>query len=323
MRNIYIGVMSGTSRDNLDGCLVEFSENFQVHETFTLPFSKTYKTSKDEEFISKEINQTTISLVKKIINASSIRKDAIQGIAFSGQTISHSNEFSLQAGDPQMISEKLSMQVISDFRNEDIRRGGIGAPLIPEFHNYIFGEAKKRKLILNIGGIANGTYLVDKNVKLASDLGPGNCLMDLFVIENNLGVYDFKGALASKGVLDKKLYKKLSKPLEKLTYPRADDIKIYTNILRDLDLLGITVEDTLRTLAELTVNQIIKFFELCDRPDEIFVHGGGAKNDFLMKLLGSKTNRHIQLTSKYVSIEYMEAAAFAYLAFCKKGVIFK
>ena len=54
MRNIYIGVMSGTSRDNLDGCLVEFSENFQVHETFTLPFSKTYKTSKDEEFISKE-----------------------------------------------------------------------------------------------------------------------------------------------------------------------------------------------------------------------------------------------------------------------------
>ena len=69
--------------------------------------------------------------------------------------------------------------------------------------------------------------------------------------------------------------------------------------------------------------KIIKFFELCDRPDEIFVHGGGAKNDFLMKLLGSKTNRHIQLTSKYVSIEYMEAAAFAYLAFCKKGVIFK
>ena len=70
------------------------------------------------------------------------------------------------------------MEVISDFRNEDIRRGGLGAPLIPDFHNYIFGEINKTKLIVNIGGIANGTHLVGKEVSLASDLGPGNCLMD-------------------------------------------------------------------------------------------------------------------------------------------------
>ena len=121
-------------------------------------------------------------MVSKIIEESDFTKKDIKAVTFSGQTISHNTKSSLQAGSPEYISDKLSMEVISDFRNEDIRRGGLGAPLIPEFHNYIFGELNKSKLIVNIGGIANGTHLVGKKVKLASDLGPGNCLMDFVMI---------------------------------------------------------------------------------------------------------------------------------------------
>ena len=97
MSSLYIGVMSGTSRDNLDGCIVDFTKRFKIHKTLTIPFSEYYKTSKNYDFISEEINEKTIYLVSKIIEESDLPR-GYKGYAFSGQTISHNTKSSLQAG---------------------------------------------------------------------------------------------------------------------------------------------------------------------------------------------------------------------------------
>ena len=323
MSSLYIGVMSGTSRDNLDGCIVDFANSFKIHKTLTIPFSKNYKASESYDFISQEINEKTIHLVSRIIEESNFSKKDIKAIAFSGQTISHNKKLSLQAGNPKYISDRLSIEVISDFRNEDIRRGGLGAPLIPDFHNYIFGEINKTKLIVNIGGIANGTHLVGKEVSLASDLGPGNCLMDYAMINKNLGNFDLDGNIASMGNLNNKLYQEISEPIKKLHYPRADDISVYTDKIKQIDLNEFSAEEILRTLAEVTAAKIHDFYLVCQKPEEVFIHGGGAKNKFLMHLLESRIGKGITTTNDYIPIEYVEAAAFAFLAYSERGVSFK
>ena len=172
MSNLFIGIMSGTSRDSLDACLVDFTDHFEIIATETLNFHSSYKTSVEIPFISSEITNKSVEIVKNLIHKSSISESRIVGIGFSGQTISHDDHHSLQAGDPKKISKLTKINVFSDFRNKNIAEGGRGAPLIPDFHKYIFSETGKRKLIIYIGGISNGTYLDGENIAAASDIGP-------------------------------------------------------------------------------------------------------------------------------------------------------
>ena len=148
MRNLYIGLMSGTSRDSLDGCLVSFSNGLEIKNLETLHFSKNYQSSNNQSYISEEITQKSIDLVKKLISNHS--KENIIAIAFPGQTISHTDEFSLQAGSPEIIAKESGIPVYADFRNFDIAHGGKGAPLIPLFHQYLLSDNSKNKLIINI-----------------------------------------------------------------------------------------------------------------------------------------------------------------------------
>ena len=140
--------MSGTSRDSLDGCLVSFENGLNVLACDTLNFSDGYQTSQDQAYIDKEITNKSIELVNKLIE---IRRDNVVAIAFPGQTISHNDDFSLQAGSPETIAKETKIPVYSDFRNFDIAKGGKGAPLIPHFHQYLLSEKGTEQLVLNIG----------------------------------------------------------------------------------------------------------------------------------------------------------------------------
>ena len=120
-------------------------------------------------------------------------------IGCSGQTICQTNKKKYQIWKPQSIANKSEIEVWSDCRNCDISHGGMGAPLIPEFHKYLYSEENKRKIIFNIGGIANGTYLMNKNISLSSDVGPGNCLMDYIAIKKLAAPVDKEGYFASEG----------------------------------------------------------------------------------------------------------------------------
>tara|TARA_B100000965_G_scaffold80313_1_gene63982 strand:- start:59 stop:1006 length:948 start_codon:yes stop_codon:yes gene_type:complete len=315
--------MSGTSRDSLDGCLVSFSNGLEIKNLETIYFSKDYQSSDNQSFISEEITQKSIDLVKKLISNHS--KENIIAIAFPGQTISHSDEFSLQAGSPEIIAKESGIPVYADFRNFDIAHGGKGAPLIPLFHQYLLSDNSKNKLIINIGGIANGTYLKGPEIELASDVGPGNCLMDEAMRKLGLGLYDNDGLLARSGNINDEILELFMNELQNLSYPRADDISVYMNILEkyESEILNIAPADALCTLAELTATKIIEFLKSCNSVDELIFHGGGTENKYLMSRIKELTAIPVKSIDDVAPSKYIEAIAFAYLAFQERAILFK
>lgn len=322
MKNLYVGLMSGTSRDSLDGCLVSFENGLNVLSCKTLNFSEGYQTSEDQAFISKEITDKSIELVNKLVET---ERQNVVAIAFPGQTISHNDDFSLQAGSPEIIAKQTKIPVYSDFRNFDIAKGGKGAPLIPAFHQYLLSEKETEKLVLNIGGICNGTYLKDENIIHSSDIGPGNCLLDATMRNFNLGKFDLDGSLASKGNVDSFLLEELLSQIDSLPYPRADDLSVYMNLLEKNKkfLEQKTPEDILSTLTELTVKKIQEYFNFCGAPEKVIFHGGGAENKYLMHRIKETIKADIRTIDNLISSKYVESAAFAYLAFKERAVLFK
>ena len=315
--------MSGTSRDSLDGCLVSFSNGLEIKNLETLHFSKNYQSSNNQSYISEEITQKSIDLVKKLISNHS--KENIIAIAFPGQTISHTDEFSLQAGSPEIIAKESGIPVYADFRNFDIAHGGKGAPLIPLFHQYLLSDNSKNKLIINIGGIANGTYLKGPEIELASDVGPGNCLMDEAMRKLGLGLYDNDGLLARSGNINDEILELFMNELQNLSYPRADDISVYMNILEkyESEILNIAPADALCTLAELTATKIIEFLKSCNSVDELIFHGGGTENKYLMSRIKELAAIPVKSIDDVAPSKYIEAIAFAYLAFQERAILFK
>ena len=314
--------MSGTSRDSLDGCLVSFQDGLNVLACETLNFSEGYQTSEDQAFIDKEITTKSIELINKLIEK---ERQNVVAIAFPGQTITHNNDFSLQAGSPEIIAKQTKIPVYSDFRNFDISKGGKGAPLIPAFHRYLLSEKGKEKLVLNIGGICNGTHLKDNEIIHSSDIGPGNCLLDATMRNFNLGKFDKDGLLASMGQVDNALLKKLLGQIDFLSYPRADDISVYINLIEKnkRSLMKKTPEDILCTLTELTVQKIREYFNFCGAPAQVIFHGGGIENKYLMERITETIKTEITTIDRLIPSKYVEAAAFAYLAFKEKAVLFK
>ena len=325
MKNLFIGIMSGTSRDSLDACLIDFTNHFKLLASETLDFNSNYKTWTDISLISNEITDKSIEIVKNLIEKSSVKRSDIVGIGFSGQTISHNDKHSVQAGDPKKIAQSTRINVFSDFRNKNIAEGGRGAPLIPDFHQYIFSETGKRKLIINIGGISNGTYLNGNKIIAASDIGPGNCLLDLVMLNLQLGDFDKDGELASNGAVNQPIKEELMSVFSNMPYPRADDITAYTNpfMVRFEDYKKIPVNEILRTLVEVTAEKIKEFYEYCEYPNEIIFHGGGTLNKTLMNCIAQKTTNNCQTTDYLIPSKYMESSAFAYLAYADKGILFK
>ena len=323
MSDLYIGLMSGTSRDSLDGCLVSFRNGLEVKNLKTISFSKDYQSSNDQSFIDEEITYKSLALVKQLISEHS--KEAIVAIAFPGQTISHTDEFSLQAGSPQTIAKESGIPVFADFRNFDIANGGKGAPLIPLFHQFLLSDEAKSKLIFNIGGIANGTYLKGNEIELASDVGPGNCLMDTAMRKLGLGLFDKDGALARSGKIDNAILKLFMKELENLSYPRADDISVYMNIFEryESEILNIDPADVLCSLTEVTATKIIEFINSCDHVDELIFHGGGTENKYLMSRIKESVSIEVKSIDHIAPSKYIEAIAFAYLAFKERAILFK
>ena len=322
MKNLYVGLMSGTSRDSLDGCLVSFQDGLNVLACETLNFSEGYQTSEDQTLIDKEITAKSIELVN---NLTKNKEQNVVAIAFPGQTISHNDDFSLQAGSPEIIAKQTKIPVYSDFRNFDISKGGKGAPLIPAFHKYLLSEKGKEKLVLNIGGICNGTYLKDDQILHSSDIGPGNCLLDATMRNFNLGKFDKDGFLASKGQVDSTLLKELLDQIDFLSYPRADDLSVYINLIEKNEkaLNKKTPEDILCTFIELTVKKIEEYFIFCGAPAQVIFHGGGIENKYLMGRIKETIKTEITTIDKLIPSKYVEAAAFAYLAFKERAVLFK
>ena len=194
--------------------------------------------------VGNRLAQLYAEAVNQLLDAIQLAPSNVKAIGCHGQTIRHQPGFqdgvgfTLQVGNAALLSELTGITVVSDFRSRDIAAGGQGAPLVPAFHQAIFAHPEKNRVIVNIGGIANLTYLPKTNVEanaalksiIGFDSGPGNMLIDSWT-KLRLGKnYDADGAWAASGlVLESLLFDMLAEPYFCLLYTSKDDFRRFSD----------------------------------------------------------------------------------------------
>lgn len=340
MRELYIGLMSGTSLDGIDVVLMAFDDTqTKLLATHYVP----YETSLREQIFSlcqpgfhelERLGELDVWLAKEFANAinallmkEKLLPSQIKAIGSHGQTIRHypnnTHPFTLQIADPNTIATLTGITTIADFRRKDIASGGQGAPLVPAFHQYLLQKYDDvDRAVVNIGGIANVTLLTkQKSAVIGFDTGPGNLLMDAWVSLYQQKRQDIDGNWAASGkICDSLLKNFLDDPYFALSSPKSTG-REYFNLqwLKKFQAVKeIAPEDVQATLAELTVQSIVQSIEAFIPAGEIVVCGGGANNGYLMKRLQqiSANSFAVTTTEKYgIHPDWVEASAFAWLAY--------
>lgn len=334
---LFIGLISGTSIDGIDAALVDFShDEIKLLDSFYYPYSieiraKIYSISQADQTIAlndygqldSEIGILFAEAANALLEQSQIPKKQVRAIGSHGQTVFHAPNakfgFSLQLGDPNRIAQLTGIKTIADFRRADIAVGGQGAPLVPAFHQAAFKSSIPRTIV-NIGGIANITALVDNNVQIGFDTGPGNTLMDLWIAQNLGQTYDNNGAWAASGSVNPILLASLKEDeYFKLKPPKSTgtDYFSYAWLEKKLapfsTLLACDIQATLCQFTADTITSSIS--DYAKQTAELLICGGGAHNQHLLELLRQNLNLPVNSTAKLgINPDYVEACAFAWLA---------
>lgn len=337
---LYIGLMSGTSLDAVDAVAVYFEkDNVNLIGGHSQPIPETLKNSilalsngiddnlqllaATDRKLGKLYASTTLELIKKYgLNASQVA-----AIGCHGQTVRHvppgqeKTPFSLQIGDPNILSTDTGISVVADFRRKDMALGGQGAPLVPAFHRQIFSSRDHNRVIVNIGGIANITYLPTKGECLGFDTGPGNMLMDLWSQDHLGQAYDQNGSWAASGSVNDKLLKQLKRcDFFSQPAPKSTGRELFNRSWLNIELAGyaeLANEDIQATLLALSAQTICEAINnLQSRVEEVYVCGGGASNSTLMSAIGVLLPQANVSTTETLGIgpSWVEACAFAWLA---------
>ncbi len=332
---LYIGLMSGTSADGINAALVDFSTIIPtVISTHYAPYSlalrqKIHGLSHPGDNEIQRLGELDIELglafanaVNHLLEQQSLTAHAIRAIGSHGQTIRHHpvlpHPFTLQIGDPNTIAAKTEITTIADFRRKDMSLGGQGAPLVPAFHQALFAADNKPRVIANIGGMANITVLMNDTV-IGFDTGPGNVLMDSWILHHQQKSHDENGAWARQGKLQTDLLNQLlADPYFKRTPPKSTG-REYFNLAWTQAKLNATLSpvDVQTTLTELTAQTIIDTIQSLISEGEILICGGGVHNDFLMQRLQKIAAPHFNVSSTMqygIDPDWVEAMAFAWLA---------
>jgi len=323
--------MSGTSMDGVDASIIKTNgktrystilDKYYEYPTGIynnlIKLKGKIKTSKDLKkyrkqikLVEKKITIFHAESVKKILKKTKIK---IEFVGFHGQTIFHNvkEKISKQLGDGKLLSKLIKKKVVFNFRKNDLANNGEGAPLAPVFHKLLVKKYKIKTpvTILNIGGIANITS-INKKYQLVSseDIGPGNCLIDRWVRLKSNKKYDKKGLIARSGNINKFI---LNQSLDNFYRSKLSKKKSYDINDFDLDFVKkLSLKDGAATLTEFTADICSK--KLVNR--NIYVSGGGRKNNFLIRSIKKKISCNINLIDiNGIDGDYIESQAFAYLA---------
>ena len=317
--NYSIGLMSGTSLDGLDLVYVKFNNNsykdFQIIHADTIPYSEKWKIilQKSIEFSADDLNDLDIKYgeflaerVNEFIIKYSIKN--IDFISSHGHTVLHQPEkgITLQIGNGQIISKITKQKVVCDFRTQDVKLGGQGAPLVPIGDELLFPEYD---YCINLGGFSNISYR-EKNKRIAFDICPVNIVMNFYA--SKLGFqYDKNGDLASQGKINNQLLSKLNElDFYKKQYPKSLGLEWVQNEVYPLiDSMEKNHIHILRTLVEHIAIQISN---IVDQNSSILFTGGGVFNSFLMNRISILSANKVIITSKKI-INYKEALIFSLL----------
>ena len=345
MEKIYtaLGLMSGTSGDGVDASVISsdgigdynevinkyFKYDHKIRENLhnlrdkILKFDDLKKNENEINILEREITLSHAKIVNEILKLTDRKIDFL---GFHGQTIYHNplEKISKQIGDGKLLSQLTKKTVIYDFRQNDIKNGGEGAPLTPLFHSLI---VKKKKIelpvcILNIGGIANVTLIsqYNENNLLSRDLGPGNCLIDEWVRNNTKDKFDNNGDIAKKGKTNKLI---LNQALD--NFENRTNQSILSFDTKDFSLgfvRGLSLEDGAATITDFTgtviAHELLRFLSKeQDKFWKVLVCGGGGKNLTLIKKIQNQLPKNFSLQNINtfgVDGDYVESQAFAFLA---------
>ncbi len=332
--NLYIGVMSGTSFDGVDVVLCRItSHTCELLASHTHPFPPTLQHLALTCIAAKHVTLETLGelhhrlgllfgdAVNALLRAENICSDDVRAIGLHGQTLWHeptgAYPFSMQMGNAAVVAVKTGIDTVSDFRSKDIALGGQGAPFAPAFHQFVFQKIAKNTCIVNIGGMANITVLGDPLV--GYDTGPGNVLMDWWILHHRHSAYDKEGAWAQSGTVETTLLQRFLKaPYFSQSAPKSTGREYFNEVwLKEhLPNKPLNPVDVQATLLELTAQSIVAEINKFDIA-LLLVCGGGAKNHYLMQRLKELlADIDVTATDTYgVSSDFMEALTFAWLAY--------
>ncbi|WP_299568200.1 anhydro-N-acetylmuramic acid kinase [uncultured Shewanella sp.] len=346
----FIGLMSGTSMDGIDAVLVDFADNksqLVASHTVDIPqhilnqLHRLCSPNTDEINIMGRMDRAMGLLFAQAVNEllakAKIDKTDIIAIGSHGQTIRHmpnlEHGFTLQIGDPETIAVETGINVIADFRRKDVALGGQGAPLVPAFHHAMFADNKAPRVILNIGGIANITYLPNSSGSqsdnavqnsdeqvIGFDTGPGNTLMDAFILQEQQLPFDESGKWAASGTTDDDfLQHLLSHPYFAMTYPKSTGRELFNQAWLEqqkANFSHLNLADIQSTLLDLTCHSIANDINSLSDKGNVFVCGGGAFNKTLMERLSLLLPNWTLSTTSNIGMDpkWVEGIAFAWLA---------
>ena len=336
-----LGLMSGTSGDGVDASIIRsdgsskyevilnkyYEYDKEIYKNIHLLKEKinSYKDLKNYSKDLKNLERKITMFHGKVANEVS-KEIKINVVGFHGQTILHSPEekISCQLGDGNLLSQITKKNIVYDFRQNDIKNGGEGAPLTPIFHQLILKQNKIEvpSCILNIGGISNITIVMNYYPFnfTSKDIGPGNCLIDSWVRKNSEKKFDEHGKLASIGKVNEIILEQAQE-----LYANRNNQKNSSLDVNDFDISfarGLSLEDGASTLTDFT-GRIIgsSLFSILSNVREkilkVLVCGGGRKNKYLLNIIKEITSDKILLQSidDYgINGDFVESQAFAYLA---------
>ena len=352
--HLVVGLMTGTSADAVDAALVRFHglglesrhEVLAYRETPLEPALRreVLEVAAAAELAPERLMRLDAALgerfaaaVLELLAAAKADRSRVDAVASHGQTVRHvprhrgdGQALTLQLGSAALLAEHTGLTVVSDFRTRDTAAGGEGAPLVPLADWWLFHAREESRVLLNLGGMANLTWLAREGSLadlLAFDTGPGNAVLDALMSlrSGGLETHDRDGAVAAGGSASEALLSELLEdPFFALAPPRSTGREhfgdAYAVRLRDLGLsLGLAEEDVLATAVELTAASVAgalqRFVVPRGRPDAVYVSGGGVRNRTLMRALEARIGGVSlkPLATLGVPPEAKEALAFAFL----------
>lgn len=349
---LYIGIMSGTSMDALDACLVAFNppEPIQVlaHAARDLtdlrprllalhrgePSATPFDCLDELGTLETLLAERTAELVLALLQQANVSAEQVLAIGQHGQTLrhrpTHASPFTLQIGNPSLIAERTGISVIADFRRRDLAAGGQGAPLVPTAHRAFFRVTAPNAALItvNLGGIANIAVLQPEQPLIGFDTGPANTLLDGWIRHQRNAPYDEEGSFAATGrVHDALLSALMADPYFALPPPKSTGTEIF-----NLDWLShragdwltqLPPEDIQATLSELTARTVLdalSAYVTAVPQTTVVIAGGGAYNTDLVTrlrhgLAAMAPAAELKLSNEFgIQPECAECAAFAWLA---------
>ncbi len=333
----FIGLMSGTSTDGVDGVIAAFSPEQRprilgqaslpmpalLRERFLELNAAGHNELEKSCLAANELAHLYAGVCQLLLQQAELAPEQVTAIGAHGQTVRHRPElgYTIQLNAPALLSELTNIAVVADFRSKDIAAGGQGAPLVPAFHQALF-STHRPVTVLNLGGMANISILHPEKEVTGFDTGPANVLMDLWCQRHTGKEYDHNGQWGASGVVNESLLNFMlnAEPWFALPPPKSTGRDLFNpNWLNAMlarfeeKVSAPDVQASLRALTAQTIACAIRAH--APETQEIIACGGGALNGPLLQELAVRTGLQVRRCEDYgVASQSMEALAFAWLA---------